>query len=62
MPVADYLGVREILNPLWEKVGPEAAHKVRYANHVRLFDAARAKVRAWEAAHGKDNVWDLAVQ
>ncbi|HYA40961.1 MAG TPA: hypothetical protein VEF34_06640 [Syntrophobacteraceae bacterium] len=59
MPVEEYLAVKEILNPLWKKVGPEVAHKVRYANHVRLFDAARAKVRAWEAAHAKDNFWDL---
>jgi hypothetical protein len=61
MPVEDYLAVREILNPLWEKVGPEAAHKVRYANHARMFDAARAKVRTWEAAHRNDNFWDLPV-
>ena len=59
MPVEEYLAVKEILNPLWKKVGPEVAHKVRYANHVRLFDAARAKARAWEAAHAKDNFWDL---
>jgi len=61
MPVEDYLAVKEILKPLWEKVGPEATNKVRYANHVRLFDAARAKVRAWEAAHKNDNVWNLTV-
>lgn len=62
MPVADYLAVMDILKPLWKKVGPEASHKVRIANHVRLFDAARAKVRAWEAAHARDNVWNLTVQ
>jgi hypothetical protein len=61
MPVKDYLAVKEILNPVWEKVGPEVTHKVRYANHVRLFDAARTKVRAWEACHAKDNFWDLPV-
>ncbi len=61
MDVQDYLAVKEILNPLWERVGPEAAHKVRYANHVRLFDAARVKVRAWEAVHSKDNFGDLPV-
>ena len=61
MSVADYLAVKEILKPLWEKVGPEVVNKVRYANHVRLFDAARIKVRAWEAAHAKDNVWNLPV-
>jgi predicted TIM-barrel fold metal-dependent hydrolase len=62
MSVADYLGVKDILNPLWGKIGPEVTYKVRYANHVRLFDAARAKVRAWEASHTKDNVWDLSAQ
>jgi hypothetical protein len=62
MPVAEYLAVMDILKPLWKKVGPGASHKVRIANHVRLFDAARAKVRAWEAAHAKDNVWNLTVQ
>ena len=61
MPVEDYLAVKDILKPLWEKVGPEVADKVRYANHVRLFDKARTKVRTWEAAHAKDNVWNLPV-
>jgi hypothetical protein len=59
MSVEDYLAVKEILKPLWEKVGPEVAYKVKYANHVRLFDAAKVKVRAWEAAHANDNVWNL---
>lgn len=59
MPVADYLATLEILKPFWKKIGPEASRKVRIANYLRLFDAARAKVRAWEAAHGKDNVWNL---
>ncbi len=35
------------------------ARKVKAHNHVRLFDAAKAKVRAWEAAHAKDDVWNL---
>ena len=61
MSVEDYLAVKDILKPLWEKAGPEVVNKVRYANHVRLFDAARMKVRAWEAAHAKDNVWNLPV-
>lgn len=61
MSVKDYLAVKEILNPLWKKVGPEVTYKVRYANYVRLFDAARQKVRAWEAAHAEDSFWDLPV-
>jgi predicted TIM-barrel fold metal-dependent hydrolase len=60
MPVADYLAVMDILKPLWKKVGPEVSRKVKVANHLRLFDAARLKVRKWEAAHAKDNVWNLA--
>lgn len=59
VPVADYRAVKDILQPLWDKVGPDVARKVMYANHVRIFDAARAKVRAWEAAHAGDNLWAL---
>jgi hypothetical protein len=62
MPIADYLAVMDILKPLWKKVGPEASRKVKIANHIRLFDDARAKVRDWEAAHAKDNVWNLTAQ
>lgn len=62
MPVAEYRAVMDILKPLWQKIGPEAACKVKAANHVRLFDAARVKVRTWEAAHAKDNVWNLTAQ
>jgi hypothetical protein len=62
MPVADYLAVTDILKPLWKKVGSEASHKVKIANHVRLFDAARVKVRIWETAHAKENVWNLIAQ
>lgn len=62
MPVSDYRAVMDILEPLWKNVGPEVSNKVRMNNHIRLFDAARAKVRAWEAAHGKENVWDLPTQ
>jgi len=59
MPVADYLAVLNILNPLWAKVGPDAAHKIRFANHARLFDEARIKVRAWEASHAGDSAWNI---
>jgi hypothetical protein len=59
MPVADYLVVKDILKPLWDAVGPDVARKVKVDNHVRLFDAAKVKVRAWEAAHAKDDVWNL---
>jgi hypothetical protein len=62
MPVTEYRAVADILEPLWKKVGPEVSRKVRVANHVRLFDAARVKVRKWEAAHEKENIWNLPVE
>lgn len=37
--------------PLWKALGDEARHAVLKGNYERLFDAARSKVRAWEAAH-----------
>jgi predicted TIM-barrel fold metal-dependent hydrolase len=62
MSVADYLAVIDMLKPLWDKVGSEVSRKVKMGNHARLFDAARVKVRVWEAAHAKDNVWNLTAQ
>ena len=38
-------------SPLWAALTPEAREKVLKANYVRIFDAARRKVRAWEAAN-----------
>jgi hypothetical protein len=34
-------------------LSPDARAKVRVGNYERLFDTARRKVRAWEAAHLK---------
>lgn len=59
LPVAEYRRYVELLAPLWDAVGPEVTAKVRYRNHVRLFDAARTRVRAWEAAHAADDPWSL---
>jgi hypothetical protein len=59
MPVAEYLAVADILKPLWDAVGVDVAHKIKVDNYVRLFDTAKAKVRAWEAAHAGDDVWNL---
>jgi hypothetical protein len=59
LPVADYRRVVDMLQPLWELVGPEVARKVQGANHARLFDAARVKVRAWESVHANDDPWNL---
>jgi predicted TIM-barrel fold metal-dependent hydrolase len=48
-----YLITDEMYGPLWAALTPEARSKVRVENYVRLFDAARRKVRAWEAAHAR---------
>jgi hypothetical protein len=47
------LEVYELYGPLWALLTPEASEKVRKGNYVRLFDEARRKVRAWEAANVK---------
>ena len=59
MSVADYLAVADVPAPLWGVLGPEVSRKVKVANALRIFDAARAKVRAWEAAHASDDIWNL---
>jgi predicted TIM-barrel fold metal-dependent hydrolase len=43
-----YLGVFRMYAPLWKGLTPETSEKVRKGNYIRLFDAARIKVRAWE--------------
>ncbi|MCI0517633.1 MAG: amidohydrolase [Woeseiaceae bacterium] len=39
--------------PLWAALGPETRSKVLKGNYERIFDAARVKVRAWEAENAK---------
>lgn len=46
-----YLRVYYQYKPLWEALTPEAREKVQRRNYERLFDQARSKVRAWEAAN-----------
>ena len=46
-----YFGVYETYAPLWAKLTPEARDKVLKGNYLRLFDAARLSVRAWEKAN-----------
>jgi hypothetical protein len=46
-----YFGVYEMYKPLWAKLTPDAREKVLKTNYLRLFDSARGKVRAWEAAN-----------
>ena len=48
-----YLKVYFMYDPIWKLLTPEAREKVKRGNYERLFDAARVKVRAWEAANVK---------
>ncbi len=48
-----YMKVYYEYDPLWKQLSEDASEKVRKGNYERLFDAARPKVRAWEAAHPK---------
>lgn len=48
---AQYMSVYDMYAPLWDRLSPAARDKVLKANYVRLFDAARARVRAWEDAN-----------
>jgi hypothetical protein len=46
-----YFAVYDLYDPLWSLLTDEAGDLVRRGNYRRLFDEARSKVRAWEAAH-----------
>jgi len=46
-----YLKVYRMYAPLFAELTPEAREKLLKGNYRRLFDAARTKVRQWEAAH-----------
>jgi predicted TIM-barrel fold metal-dependent hydrolase len=50
---AAQLRVYDLWVPIWAELTPEASLKVRKTNYERIFDAARVKVRAWEAANLK---------
>jgi hypothetical protein len=47
----DYLKAYDAYQKLWDRLDAGAAAKVKSANFERIFDTARKKVRAWEAAH-----------
>ena len=47
------LNVYHLYDRLWKTVGEEVTYKVTKGNYIKLFDDARAKVRAWEAANVK---------
>jgi predicted TIM-barrel fold metal-dependent hydrolase len=52
----NYLRVLRMYDPLWALLSPTARDAVRKGNYERLFDAARMRVRAWEAAHSKPSL------
>lgn len=45
------LAVYEAYEPVWALLTPEAKEKIVKGNYERLFDRARTRVRAWEAAN-----------
>jgi len=50
---ASYLKVYYQYSPLWALLDKQTSAKVRRGNYERIFDAARRKVRAWEAEQVK---------
>jgi predicted TIM-barrel fold metal-dependent hydrolase len=48
-----YLKIYYQYDPLWNLLDAGASEKVRKGNYERIFDAARQRVRNWEAAHLK---------
>ena len=46
-----YLKIYDDYAPLWKALTPETSAKIRLRNYERVFDDARRKVRAWEAAN-----------
>jgi len=50
---ATQLRVYHLWDPIWAQLTPDASTKIRKGNYERIFDAARAKVRAWEKTNVK---------
>ena len=50
---AKYYKVFDLYAPLFAQLTPEARGKLLKGNYERIFDQARAKVRAWEKANVK---------
>jgi hypothetical protein len=46
-----YLHIYDMYAPLWKKLRRDTSEKLRLGNYERLFDQARQRVRAWEAAN-----------
>ncbi len=51
---ADYLKPYDAYAKLWARLDAQTADKIKAKNYARIFDAARVKVRAWEAAQVRD--------
>lgn len=50
-----YRSALEAWRPLLDRLDPAASRQVRLGNYERLFDGARCRVRAWEAARANDS-------
>lgn len=48
-----YMRTYKLYDPLWKLLTPQASEAIRLRNYERLIDAARVKVRAWEAEHAQ---------
>jgi predicted TIM-barrel fold metal-dependent hydrolase len=48
---AEYLKAFDVDERLWARLDPATATKIKSKNFERIFDAARLKVRAWEASN-----------
>jgi predicted TIM-barrel fold metal-dependent hydrolase len=48
----EYLRTYRLYDPIWPLLTKEASANVRKANYERVFDNAKRRVRAWEAAQG----------
>jgi hypothetical protein len=48
-----YYRVFDLWAPVWKQLSPQASSKVRTGTYERVFDEARRRVRAWEAAQLK---------
>jgi hypothetical protein len=47
---APYYRVFDLWAPVWKQLSPQASSKVRTGTYEKVFDEARRRVRAWEAA------------
>ncbi len=49
-----YLGPYHACKKLWDVLDKKTSFLIRKGNHIRLFDAANKKIRAWEAANATE--------